>query len=322
MQPISNPAGPNRTLFLITASRADMQLRTLLLTSCVIQATALQLHAPLLQHSRPLRSVRQPIRMQEEETAVAKVDEPPSFTDGFLAAAGLFANPLVFFSEYNTAATGIGLESGQYNLLGAVEGVSYLVVAWVILAALYSKVTKGSGLPAGPLGLLGLTEGLSFLSLLGAILVFPGRELGVVGDPATAMINVPEVTAQVAAVVGPLVAQGTALVSEQVSNIDTSSIKLPEGLPDVSALSEQISKIDVSALKLPEGLPSVDLSSLKLPEGVSLPDISSLKLPEGVSLPSLPEGLSLPDVKLPEGMPGMPLDSAPPVDAPAAAPVE
>lgn len=308
MQPISNPAGPNRTLFLITASRADMQLRTLLLTSCVIQATALQLHAPLLQHSRPLRSVRQPIRMQEEETAVAKVDEPPSFTDGFLAAAGLFANPLVFFSEYNTAATGIGLESGQYNLLGAVEGVSYLVVAWVILAALYSKVTKGSGLPAGPLGLLGLTEGLSFMSLLGAILVFPGRELGVVGDPATAMINVPEVTAQVAAVVGPLVAQGTALVSEQVSNIDTSSIKLPEGLPDVSALSEQISKIDVSALKLPEGLPSVDLSSLKLPEGVSLP--------------SLPEGLSLPDVKLPEGMPGMPLDSAPPVDAPAAAPVE
>ena len=285
-----------------------MQLRTLLLTSCVIQATALQLHAPLLQHSRPLRSVRQPIRMQEEETAVAKVDEPPSFTDGFLAAAGLFANPLVFFSEYNTAATGIGLESGQYNLLGAVEGVSYLVVAWVILAALYSKVTKGSGLPAGPLGLLGLTEGLSFMSLLGAILVFPGRELGVVGDPATAMINVPEVTAQVAAVVGPLVAQGTALVSEQVSNIDTSSIKLPEGLPDVSALSEQISKIDVSALKLPEGLPSVDLSSLKLPEGVSLP--------------SLPEGLSLPDVKLPEGMPGMPLDSAPPVDAPAAAPVE
>lgn len=292
-----------------------MHLRNVLLGCCVLEAAALQLHAPLLQHARPLRSN---IRMQaEEEAAPAKADEP-SFTDGFLAAAGLFANPLVFFSEYNTAATGIGLDSGQYNLLGALEGVSYLVVAWVILAALYSKVTKGSGLPAGPLGLLGLTEGLSFLSLLGALLVFPGREFGVVGNPETAMINVPEVTAQVAAVVGPLVAQGTALVSEQVSKIDTSSLKLP----DVSSLSEQVSKIDVSSLKLPEGLPSVDISSLKLPEGVSLPDVSSLKLPEGVSLPSMPEGLSLPDVKLPEGAPGMPIDSAPPVDAPPAAPVE
>ena len=229
-------------------------------------------------------------------------DKEPGFYDGFLAAAGLFANPVVFASLYNVAATGIGLEAGQYDLLGWLEGVSFLVVTAIIAAALFSKVTKGTGLSAGPLGLLGLSEGLSFLSLLGAILVFPGRELGVVGNPETAMINVPEVTAQVVAVVGPLVSSVVATVTDAASNVempadvssiklpDAASLKLPEGSPDLSSAQSLFSSIKLPDIKLPEGLP--DVSSIKLPEG--LPDV---KLPD-MKLPDLPD-VSLPDVELP-----------------------
>lgn len=60
--------------------------------------------------------------------------------------------------------TGCGLPAGPFGLLGAAEGISYLVVIGFIGAALLSKVTSGSGLPAGPGGLLGAAEGLSFLT--------------------------------------------------------------------------------------------------------------------------------------------------------------
>lgn len=80
-----------------------------------------------------------------------------------LIALSLPSLPLVAYSEYTLLITGCGLPPGPYGLLGAAEGVSYLVVATVVLASLYSKLTTGKGLPEGPSKLLGAAEGVAFL---------------------------------------------------------------------------------------------------------------------------------------------------------------
>ena len=64
-----------------------------------------------------------------------------------------------------------GLPAGPFGLIGAAEGISYLVVIGFVAAALLSKVTSGKGLPAGPGGLLGAAEGLSFLTALAGLAV-------------------------------------------------------------------------------------------------------------------------------------------------------
>ncbi len=40
-------------------------------------------------------------------------------------------------------------------MIGAAEGISYLVVIGFVASSLLSKAISGSGLPAGPRGLLG-----------------------------------------------------------------------------------------------------------------------------------------------------------------------
>uniref|UniRef100_A0A7S3QVZ4 Uncharacterized protein n=1 Tax=Dunaliella tertiolecta TaxID=3047 RepID=A0A7S3QVZ4_DUNTE len=84
-------------------------------------------------------------------------------------AAGAVANPITLWSAYTLKTTGAGL---QGDLLGAAEGVSYLVILGLIGWSVYTKTTTGKGLPAGPAGLLGAVEGFSYLSLLAAILAF------------------------------------------------------------------------------------------------------------------------------------------------------
>ena len=53
-----------------------------------------------------------------------------------------------------------GLPAGPFGLIGAAEGISYLVVIGFVASSLLSKVTSGSGLPAGPGGLLGAHSSL------------------------------------------------------------------------------------------------------------------------------------------------------------------
>ena len=104
-------------------------------------------------------------------------DEEPAYTAA--AAAGLVANPVMWVSLSYVATTGAGLPAGPFGLVGAIEGISYLVVVGLAGASLYSKVTTGSGLPAGRGGLLGAAEGLSFLSIVAGIAVLalsPGTE--------------------------------------------------------------------------------------------------------------------------------------------------
>ena len=70
---------------------------------------------------------------------------------------------VVGWSEVVLFKTGCGLPPGPGGLLGALEGVSYLVLVAVVGWSVKTKVDTGSGLPAGPFGLLGAVEGFAFL---------------------------------------------------------------------------------------------------------------------------------------------------------------
>ncbi|XP_050210734.1 uncharacterized protein LOC126661025 [Mercurialis annua] len=87
-------------------------------------------------------------------------------------AAGLVSNPVIGWSLYTLKTTGCGLPPGPGGSLGALEGVSYLVVVGIIGWSLYTKAKTGSGLPNGPFGLLGGVEGLSYLSFVAILVVF------------------------------------------------------------------------------------------------------------------------------------------------------
>ena len=75
----------------------------------------------------------------------------------------------MYYSEFTLATTGHGLEGFT---LGALEGLSYLVVVGLVATSVYVKSTTGTGLPAGPAGLLGAAEGLSFLAIVGGIAAY------------------------------------------------------------------------------------------------------------------------------------------------------
>lgn len=83
-----------------------------------------------------------------------------------LTALAVPALPIVAYSEYILGTTGCGLPPGPYGLLGAMEGVSYLVLAGIVAVSVYVKATTGKGLPPGPANLLGAAEGISYLLLL------------------------------------------------------------------------------------------------------------------------------------------------------------
>ena len=108
------------------------------------------------------------MRRSSPAVCSASESEPPLAA---AAAAGLVANAVVLVSLFFVATTGGGLPAGPFGVLGAVEGVSYLVVLGFVGAALRSKLSTGAGLPAGPAGLLGAAEGLSFLSVVGGLAV-------------------------------------------------------------------------------------------------------------------------------------------------------
>ncbi|XP_049345767.1 uncharacterized protein LOC125810302 [Solanum verrucosum] len=87
-------------------------------------------------------------------------------------AGGLISTPVIGWSLYTLKTTGCGLPPGPAGSIGAIEGVSYLVVVGIVGWSLYTKSKTGSGLPNGPFGLLGAVEGLSYLSLLAILVVF------------------------------------------------------------------------------------------------------------------------------------------------------
>lgn len=282
--------------------RAALSLLMMARPTCglVVQAPHGLQHLALARQRVPILTAQETAVDEPAPVEPVADQEDPGFYAGFGAAAGLIANPIVVVSLYNVASTGVGLPAGPYGIAGALEGVSFLIITVVIGAAAVSKVKTGSGLPAGPLGLLGLSEGLSFLSLLLALLVFPLRELGVVGNPETAAVNVPEVAEAVRVFVAPyvatLVATVDSLVKEGLGGLSLPA--MPElAMPDVSS---GFAMPDVSGFAMPD-VSGLAMPSIALPEG--LPE-----LPKG--LPSLPQGLpempALPSITLPEGLPELP----------------
>ncbi|XP_061342299.1 uncharacterized protein LOC133288534 [Gastrolobium bilobum] len=87
-------------------------------------------------------------------------------------AGGLISSPVIAWSLYTLKTTGCGLPPGPGGSIGALEGVSYLVVVGIVGWSLYTKTKTGSGLPNGPFGLLGAVEGLSYLALVAIAVVF------------------------------------------------------------------------------------------------------------------------------------------------------
>lgn len=70
-----------------------------------------------------------------------------------LDTIGLISQPIVWISLYSVATTGAGLPAGPFGLLGAVEGIAYLVVVGFVVASIARAPS------------LKLVESLSFLTL-------------------------------------------------------------------------------------------------------------------------------------------------------------
>ncbi|XP_010244283.1 PREDICTED: uncharacterized protein LOC104588162 [Nelumbo nucifera] len=107
---------------------------------------------------------------------VAMAEESSGSGDGIIEKAaivgGLVSAPVIGWSLYTLKTSGCGLPPGPGGSIGALEGISYLVVVGIVAWSLYTKARTGSGLPNGPYGLLGAVEGLSYLALLGILVVF------------------------------------------------------------------------------------------------------------------------------------------------------
>ena len=101
----------------------------------------------------------------------APEDEVLTAVETAALVAGLVATPVTLYSEFVLKTTGCGLPPGPAGSLGALEGVSYLVVVGILGLSASAKASTGSGLKAGPYGLLGAVEGLAFLALLAGLVV-------------------------------------------------------------------------------------------------------------------------------------------------------
>ena len=121
--------------------------------------------ASTLRTARPLRTSRPAARAPARPARASASDDTPAPTLT-LAAASLPASLLLGFSAYTKATTGEGL---QGDLLGGLEGVSYLVVLGLVALSIKTKVSTGSGLPAGPGGLVGAAEGVAYLALAAGV---------------------------------------------------------------------------------------------------------------------------------------------------------
>ena len=91
--------------------------------------------------------------------------------EAIAGAVGLIANVVVSYSLWVLFNTGCGLPPGPGGAIGLAEGLSYVVVAGIVLGATVKKFQTGSGLPAGPGGVLGGAEGISFLVALVGVAV-------------------------------------------------------------------------------------------------------------------------------------------------------
>ncbi|XP_047334244.1 uncharacterized protein LOC124937950 [Impatiens glandulifera] len=116
-------------------------------------------------------TLRLPLKIQSMAKQSSEEEEVGT-VEKLAIAGGLISTPMIGWSLYTLKTTGCGLPPGPGGSIGALEGVSYLVVVGIIGWSIYVKTKTGSGLPNGPFGLLGAVEGLSYLSFLAIVVVF------------------------------------------------------------------------------------------------------------------------------------------------------
>ena len=109
----------------------------------------------------------------ESSSSTGKFNPSSSPLTTAAISSGLIAQPVVLTSLYYVRTTGAGLPAGPFGLLGALEGVSYLVVLGFCIRSLYFKATNtitttGSG------GLLDAVQSLSVLSVLAGLVTLGG----------------------------------------------------------------------------------------------------------------------------------------------------
>jgi len=136
-------------------------------------ADALSLAAPALRRAPPVqRAVHSAPQLQRTQPPAMQRTQPPAMqadgrrVAGDWAVPAIACQPVMYWSLYTLKTTGCGLPAGPFGLFGAAEGISYLIVAGVVIASLGKKVTTGSGFEdePGSLPLKGLAEGLCFLT--------------------------------------------------------------------------------------------------------------------------------------------------------------
>jgi hypothetical protein len=69
-------------------------------------------------------------------------DMDDSFLTQVILTIGLAAQPVVWLSLYTVATTGAGLPAGPFGLVGATEGISYLVVVGLVVSSFLTKSTN------------------------------------------------------------------------------------------------------------------------------------------------------------------------------------
>lgn len=91
-------------------------------------------------------------------------DDNDSLPNNAISVVGLIAQPVVWLSLYNVATIGAGLPAGPFGLVGAVEGLSYLVIVGLVGSVLYRNI-QSSDSP------IGTTEKLSCVTLAAGLVV-------------------------------------------------------------------------------------------------------------------------------------------------------
>lgn len=102
-------------------------------------------------------------------------NDDSKFLTSAAATTGLVAQPIVWFSLYLVATTGAGLPAGPWGLMGALEGVSYLVVVGFVAVSVYRRIitigsSPNSNPPTRKNGRMELAERLAYLTLVAGLL--------------------------------------------------------------------------------------------------------------------------------------------------------
>ena len=90
--------------------------------------------------SNQRRGVKLHLKSKEYSSGDDGGDDEDPFRRNVSVSVGMIAQPIVWVSLYFVASTGAGLPSGPFGLIGALEGISYLVIVAVVSKDIYRNI--------------------------------------------------------------------------------------------------------------------------------------------------------------------------------------